>query len=152
MPPMRIPKGGPRKAKDPKKTVARLLQYLKQYRTTMILVVLSIIVSAIAGMRPNGRYESKPSPFVNKDGSQRKTPQKPVVTDYKLYLRVSSIESAEAQNAIALVKASPGITPVVFYDMEKKKYVSRADLNIALTDKAKMMLCRLLGEHNVVKK
>ena len=48
MPPMRMPKGGPRKAKDPKKTIARLLKYLKQYRVTMILVVLCIIVSAIA--------------------------------------------------------------------------------------------------------
>ena len=48
MPPMRMPKGGPRKAKDPKATAARLLKYLKQYRLTMILVVLCIIVSAIA--------------------------------------------------------------------------------------------------------
>ena len=48
MPPMRMPKGGPRKAKDPKKTIGRLLKYLKQYRLTMILVVLCIIVSAIA--------------------------------------------------------------------------------------------------------
>ena len=48
MPPMKMPKGGPRKAKDPKKTIARLLKYLKQYRFTMILVVVCIIVSAIA--------------------------------------------------------------------------------------------------------
>ena len=48
MPPMRMPKGGPRKAKDPKKTIGRLLKYLKQYRFTMLLVVLCIIVSAIA--------------------------------------------------------------------------------------------------------
>ena len=48
MPPMRMPKGGPRKAKDPKKTIARLLKYLKQYQFTMLLVVLCIIVSAIA--------------------------------------------------------------------------------------------------------
>ena len=48
MPPMRMPKGGPRKAKDPKKTAARLLKYLEQYKLTMILVVLCIIVSAIA--------------------------------------------------------------------------------------------------------
>ena len=48
MPPMRPPKGGPRKAKDPKKTIARLLRYLKQYRTTMVIVVLCIIAAAIA--------------------------------------------------------------------------------------------------------
>ena len=39
-------KGGPRKAKDPKKTIARLLSYLKKHRTTMIIVVLCIILSA----------------------------------------------------------------------------------------------------------
>ena len=39
-------KGGPRKAKDPKKTIARLLSYLKKYRTTMILVVICIVLSA----------------------------------------------------------------------------------------------------------
>ena len=44
MPPVKIP----RKAKDPKKTIGRLLAYLKQYQVTMILVVLCIIVSAIA--------------------------------------------------------------------------------------------------------
>ena len=39
-------KGGPRKAKDPKKTIARLLSYLKKYRTTMIIVVACIVLSA----------------------------------------------------------------------------------------------------------
>ena len=39
-------KGGPRKAKDPRKTIARLLSYLKKYRTTMIIVVLCIVLSA----------------------------------------------------------------------------------------------------------
>ena len=44
MPPVRIP----RKAKDPKKTIARLLSYLSQYKRTMITVVVCIILSAIA--------------------------------------------------------------------------------------------------------
>ena len=39
-------KGGPRKAKDPKKTIARLLSYLKTYRATMIIVVICIVLSA----------------------------------------------------------------------------------------------------------
>ena len=46
MPPHPPMKGGPRKAKDPKKTIARLLSYLKKYRTTMIIVVLCIVLSA----------------------------------------------------------------------------------------------------------
>ena len=40
------PMKGPRKAKDPKKTIARLLSYLKKYRTTMIIVVICIVLSA----------------------------------------------------------------------------------------------------------
>ena len=45
MPP-RPPMKGPRKAKDPKKTIARLLSYLKTYRATMIVVVICIVLSA----------------------------------------------------------------------------------------------------------
>ena len=37
---------GPRQAKDPKKTIARLLSYLKKYRTTMIIVILCLVLSA----------------------------------------------------------------------------------------------------------
>ena len=40
------PMKGPRKAKDPKKTIARLLSYLKKYQTTMIVVVICIVLSA----------------------------------------------------------------------------------------------------------
>ena len=48
MPPRPPMKGGPRKAKDPKKTISRLLKYLEQYKTTMIVVVVCIILSAVA--------------------------------------------------------------------------------------------------------
>ena len=47
MPPIRMKCDG-RKAKDPKKTLARLLSYLKPYRGTMILVVVCILVSSLA--------------------------------------------------------------------------------------------------------
>ena len=47
MPPIRM-KGDGRKAKDPKKTLARLLSYLKPYRGTMILVVVCILLSSFA--------------------------------------------------------------------------------------------------------
>ena len=47
MPPIRM-KGDGRKAKDPKKTLARLLSYLKPYRGTMLLVVLCILISSLA--------------------------------------------------------------------------------------------------------
>ena len=47
MPPMRM-KGDGRKAKNPKKTLARLLSYLKPYRGTMILVVVCILIGSLA--------------------------------------------------------------------------------------------------------
>ena len=47
MPPIRM-KGDGRKAKNPKKTLARLLSYLKPYKATMILVVVCILVSSLA--------------------------------------------------------------------------------------------------------
>ncbi len=47
MPPIRM-KGDGRKAKDPKKTIARLLGYMKPYRGTMIVVITCILLSSLA--------------------------------------------------------------------------------------------------------
>ena len=47
MPPIRM-KGDGRKAKNPKKTLARLLSYLKPYKVTMLLVVVCILISSLA--------------------------------------------------------------------------------------------------------
>ncbi len=47
MPPVRM-RGDGRKAKDPKKTIARLLSYMKPYRGTLIVVVLCILLAAFA--------------------------------------------------------------------------------------------------------
>ncbi len=47
MPPVRM-RGDGRKARNPKKTLFRLLSYMKQYRTTMIVVIVCILLSAVA--------------------------------------------------------------------------------------------------------
>lgn len=47
MPPVRM-RGDGRKARNPKKTLSRLLSYMKQYRTTMIVVIVCILLSAVA--------------------------------------------------------------------------------------------------------
>ena len=47
MPPVRM-RGDGRKAKDPKKTLARLLQYLLKYKLVLILVIVCIFVTAYA--------------------------------------------------------------------------------------------------------
>ena len=47
MPPVRM-KGDGRKAKDPKKTIVRLLSYLEQHRVTLVVVIACIIASTVA--------------------------------------------------------------------------------------------------------
>ena len=47
MPPVKM-RGDGRKARNPKKTISRLLSYLAEYRGTMVVVVICIIFSAIA--------------------------------------------------------------------------------------------------------
>ena len=47
MPPVRM-MGDGRKAKDPKKTISRLLSYMGRYKARMIIVVLCILLSAVA--------------------------------------------------------------------------------------------------------
>ena len=47
MPPVRM-KGDGRKAKNPKKTLARLLSYMKPYRFTMTLVIICILLASLA--------------------------------------------------------------------------------------------------------
>ena len=50
MPPARM-RGDGRKAKDPKKTLGRLLKYLMQYKLTLLIVVLCIFATAFASTR-----------------------------------------------------------------------------------------------------
>ena len=47
MPPVRM-KGDGRKAKNPKKTLARMFGYMKPYRFTLVIVVLCILLSSLA--------------------------------------------------------------------------------------------------------
>ena len=47
MPPVRMPKDM-RKAKDPKKTLLRMLSYLKKYIPILIIVLLCILIGAYA--------------------------------------------------------------------------------------------------------
>ena len=47
MPPVRM-RGDGRKAKNPKRTIARLLSYMQPYRATMVVVVICILLAAVA--------------------------------------------------------------------------------------------------------
>ena len=66
MPPVHM-RGDGRMAKDPKKTLLRLLTYMKHYIPNLVAVLICIIVSAIAvlrlsssssslGLRPEAKY------------------------------------------------------------------------------------------------
>ena len=50
MPPVRM-RGDGRKAKNPKKTLLRLLGYMKKYAVSLIAVVVCIVINAIAQTR-----------------------------------------------------------------------------------------------------
>ena len=53
MPPIRM-RGDGRKAKDPKKTILRLLSYMKPYRARLIGMVVCIILATLAQVASNG--------------------------------------------------------------------------------------------------
>ena len=57
MPPVRM-RGDGRKAKDPKKTFARLLGYLKPYRGRLIAMVVCIIAATVATVASNASLSS----------------------------------------------------------------------------------------------
>ena len=112
-----------------------------------------ILTSKLIPMKPNDRYNRRPvskTPAQNNDLTKPATDKTTSNPGAKLYLRVQNITSDEAKNAISLVQATKGDIQVFFYDVSKKKYISRPDLKIAHSDKAFMMLKRLLGEENVV--
>ena len=116
-----------------------------------------ILASQLAPMKPNGKYVKGPSPFAISGAYkvQKSTgvpPVKEKTPEFKLYLRVTSMDSLEAQNTIMLIEANNGYVPVIFFDTSTGKYVGRKDLKINLTDKVYATLKRLLGEENVVKK
>ncbi len=57
MPPVRM-RGDGRKAKNPKQTFARLLSYMKPYRSRLIIMVVCIILSTVAQVASNGSLSS----------------------------------------------------------------------------------------------
>ena len=85
MPPLKKPL--PRKANDPKKAIARLLGYMKPYRTTMIMVVLCIIVSAIAMAASSASLGTLVDDYIKPMLSQE-TPDFAPLIQYLLFMAV----------------------------------------------------------------
>ena len=56
MPPVRM-SGDGRKAKNPKQTMSRLLGYMKQYRMTLVLVIVCILLASVVQVASNKSLE-----------------------------------------------------------------------------------------------
>ncbi len=125
---------------------------------------VKLILRAAAPMRTNERYTHRPSPFSEFEKNKEKyqpnpkystTPVTPVVQQAqisKLYLRVSSVTSAEALKAISLIEIFDGSIPVIFFETESEKYISRKDLLLDASPFVINQLKKLLGNENVVVK
>ena len=90
-------KGGPRKAKDPKKTIARLLSYLKKYRTTMIIVVLCIARALLKKPKILILDDSTSAVDTHTDAMIRKAFREEIPNTTKIIIaqRVASVEESD---------------------------------------------------------
>ena len=70
----------------------------------------------------------------------------------KVYLRVPNMETKEAKKAINLVEIFDGDTPVIFYDSERKEYLTEPKRRLDATPFVIGELKKLLGDGNVVVK
>ncbi len=127
-----------------------------------------LILRAAAPMRTNEKYTHRPSPFsaftekkTKSDSYRPINPQpstpKPVphtqsvnLSASKIYLRVENISSEKSKKAINLVEIFDGTVPVIFYEKDSQKYISRKDLLFDATEFTVSELKKLLGEENVV--
>ena len=79
MPPVRM-RGDGRKAKNPKKTLARLLSYCKPYRGTMILVVVCILLASLANALSSYSLEPLINDYIMPLTGQENPSYAPLVT------------------------------------------------------------------------
>ena len=70
----------------------------------------------------------------------------------KLYLRVDNLKSSALARASALIRANPGPTEVVVFDMSTKKYLKSSDMRARLDRSVVGLLGDILGKDNVIVK
>ena len=78
MPPVRM-RGDGRKAKDPKKTFARLLSYMKPYLPRLIGMVVCIILATVAQVSSNGSLKTLVDDYVTPMLSQQNPDYAPLI-------------------------------------------------------------------------
>ena len=74
----------------------------------------------------------------------------PATPERTLYLRVPSLSSHTAKQAVAEIENAPGEVKVVFYDLEKKTYANYTAHGISATQEVLLRLTGLLGAESVV--
>ena len=68
----------------------------------------------------------------------------------KLYLRVESVNTPKAKEALSILKLSKGNTAVLFYETSTKKYIAPRGVSVSAADMLIGALRALLGQDNVI--
>lgn len=68
----------------------------------------------------------------------------------KLYVKLPSLSSDSCNAALAILRAHPGTTPVLFYGESEKRYVAVKDTGVDTTPALLSKLRELLGDKNFV--
>lgn len=121
--------------------------FSKQYLQFADLLLLETPVAVYGTI--SARDEEKPKLILNT--VQRLISNKNFLAAEKsLYLRVFSVDTPEAAQAVALLRQNSGDTPVLFYEMKNKRYVKASGIRAHVTEALLNQLTTLVGRQNVV--
>ena len=117
MPPIRM-KGDGRKAKNPKKTLLRLLSYMKPYRGTLILVVVCILIGSLATALSSYSLEPLINDYITPLTGQENPDFAPLIRFlfYMALIYVAGIVSSFLYNFL-MVKVGQGTQKTIRDDM-----------------------------------
>ena len=108
---------------------------------------VKILVSDISPLKTNAQMKEEAAKTAPVSPSKREKAQE---KEKRLYLRVSSLQSPVAREALDILALCKGTVPVVFYELESKKYILVKDKEIEPKDMLLGALRALLGAENVI--
>ena len=118
-------------------------QYL-QFADLLLLETPVVVYGTISA-----RDEEKPKLILN-TAQRLISNENFFAAEKSLYLRVSSVDTPEAAQAVALLRQNSGDTPVLFYEMINKRYVKASGIRAHVTEALLNQLAGLVGRQNVV--
>ncbi len=125
-----------------------ILVFPKQYERTAALLAPDSVV-AIEGELSIKEGEA-PKLLASRIRPLQRDGSAESVAPKKLYLRLDSLTSERCLAARAVIDASPGMTPVIFFDISSGKYASYVGHAVRLSDTVLERLRNLLGGDSVV--